>query len=289
MGINTESKNLHPFANKTVFFPTKHGKEEILKPLLLEIGIQCKPILIDTDRFGTFSGEVERQGSVKDTLRKKIYAAAENLPNEKLFLASEGSFGPHPIVGFLKTDLESLLLWNKELNIEIYAEHLSTNPVHTNRTLGPRDDFRAFLKEIFFPEHGVIVHPENSINPIFKGLHEERTVAQAILDSFMTGNTGRVVIETDLRANHNPTRRLAIAEAGKNLIEKLKSFCPACNLPGFGIEKGLQGLPCFACGLPSEATKSVVLGCVKCKHKEEKPRPDGKINIDPSECNYCNP
>ncbi len=62
----------HPFHGKTFYFATKHGKEELLKPLLAELGMDCIAIPVNTDEFGTFSGEVERTGSVRETLRKKI-------------------------------------------------------------------------------------------------------------------------------------------------------------------------------------------------------------------------
>lgn len=282
------NKNLF-YENQKINFATKHEKEKILSPLFSAYGISCQVVEVDTDKFGTFSGEVERTGSVRETLRNKIDAARSKLKNERLFLASEGSFGPHPVVGFLQTDLESLLLFDQQLEIEIYAEFLCTNPVHAEKALGPSDNFRAFLAEINFPDHGVIVHPENSIVPVFKGLHSERAVGKAMFDSFLASTNGRVVLETDLRANHNPTRRNAIFKAGESLVEKLKSLCPSCRLPGFSITRGIPGLPCLACGEPSAIARKVLLECIKCDYQEERTRPDGKSHIDPEECEHCNP
>ena len=279
----------HPFTGEFVLFATKHEKEEIIAPLLLEVGMVCIKADVDTDQFGTFTGEIERTGSVRETLRKKIESAAQSYPNERFVLASEGSFGPHPIIGFMQTDLESLLLWDRKFNFEIYAEFLNTSPVHGEQTLGPRDDFRAVLKGFGFPGHGVIVHPENSVTPIFKGLHREREVAQAMIDCFSASASSRVVVANDLRACHNPTRRTAILEAGKMLIEKLKSFCPSCSYPGYAITRGLPGLPCCECGIASQTAKTVLFECVSCTFSEEKERPDGKKSIEPSECEFCNP
>jgi hypothetical protein len=283
------NKKSHPWAGETICFGTKHEKDLILAPLFNEIGMRCESLLVDTDLFGTFSGEVERIGSVRDTLKKKVKAASDSKPQGNIFLASEGSFAPHPVIGFIQTDLESLLIWHKNLNIEIYAEYLCQNPVHDERSLGPRDNFREFLKQIKFPEHGVIVHPDGMLNPIFKGLHQEHDVAQAMLDCFQASTNQRVVIATDLRANHSPTRRQAILEAGKALFDKLNSFCPACALPGFAISRGLAGLPCGACGEATRITKDVVWECVKCAYSITKPRPDGKTQIEPNECEHCNP
>jgi hypothetical protein len=251
--------------------------------------MDCTVIDVDTDEFGTFSGEVERKGSVKETLRRKINAAIKCMPHERLFLASEGSFGPHPIVGFLQTDLESLLLVDQHLDLEIYAEYLDAQPNHAERAFGPRDDFRAFLKEIGFPKHGVIVHSEGIIEPVFKGLHSEQAVGQAMLDCFWSQPNLKVIIAKDLRANHSPTRQKAILNAGQALVEKLKSLCPSCGLPGFAISQGIPGLPCSACGEPSAVAKKVLWECVKCAFHEERERPDRKTHIEPDECENCNP
>ncbi|MBC7466229.1 MAG: hypothetical protein H7256_09570 [Bdellovibrio sp.] len=287
--IANPHEKIHPFAGETVLFATKHQKEEIIIPLLRELGMVCVKAEVDTDQFGTFTGEIERTGSVRETLRKKIKAASLKYPDGRFILASEGSFGPHPIIGFMQIDLESLLLWDRKLKFEIYAEFLDTNPVHGEQTLGPRDDFRTALKNLGFPNHGVIVHPENSVIPIFKGLHREHDVAQAMIDSFCVSTNGRVVVANDLRACHNPTRQAAILEAGKVLLEKLKSFCPSCSYPGYAITKSIPGLPCSDCGEVSQIAKTVLFECVSCKFSEEKKRPDGKKSIEPSECEFCNP
>lgn len=278
----------HQFAGEDVCFATKHGKEAIVAPLLSTLNLNCFAIEVDTDQFGTFSGEVERVGSIRETLRKKIRAGAHE-SESRFVLASEGSFGPHPIIGFIPTNLESLLLWDRKHNVEIYSEWLCTKPVHNEKVLSPKDDFRSALSELGFPEHAVMVHPENKTTPIFKGLITETTVAQAMLDSFSASNTGRVVLANDLRAFCNPTRQKAIYQAGTVLIEKLESTCPSCNYPGYATARGEPGLPCAVCDEPSRVAKAVVLECVKCAFTETKPRPDQKTSIDPSECEFCNP
>jgi len=273
----------------TIYFANKHEKEAILRPLFSLHGVNCEAIAVDTDKFGTFSREVARTGGVRETLRKKILAATDLLPKDRLFLASEGSFIPHPTIGFIPTDLESLLLYDRTLDIEVYAEFLCLKPVHALRVFGPHDDIRKFLQEIQFPEHGVIVHPEHSLSPMFKGLHSELGVVQAMHDSLKASPTAKVVIETDLRACHNPTRRQAIFKAGQNLIVKLQSLCPSCRLPGFAISKGIPGLKCQGCGGETTEAKEVLLNCVKCSYSESRPRPDGKKSVDPVDCEYCNP
>ena len=261
----------------------------MIAPLFESIGMNCLRVDIDTDQFGTFTGEVSRVGTVRETLRKKIKSASEFPGDGRFILASEGSFGPHPISGFIQTDHESLLIWDRKLDVEIYAEFPYQQPVHGEKVLGPRDDFRAALKSLGFPEHGVIVHPDNLVVPVFKGLHRERDVAQAMIDSFMASANAKVAIASDLRASHNPTRRKAIFEAGMVLIDKLKSFCPSCSYPGFAIARGIPGLPCSFCTEPSSLSKAVVFECARCPFTGERPRLDGRKPVDASQCEYCNP
>ncbi len=281
--------NKHPFSGQTVLFATKHEKEKLLSGLFEQIGMKVVSAPVDTDSLGTFSGEIQRKNSVRDTLRAKINLARRSRPGERFFLASEGSFGPHPQIHFIQSDLEALLFYDAERGAEIYEEYISTDVVHDKIEMGPRDDFRVFLKQNQFPSHGVLIRPAESHSPIFKGLHAQDQVEQAILDAFMTAENGRVVIATDLRAQHNPTRQRAIISAGEKLVSALKCLCPSCDYPGFKIVDGVPGLPCQACGEPSRIHMQVIYQCAACQHKEIKPRPDGISSVDEEECEYCNP
>ena len=110
-----------------------------------------------------------------------------------------------------------------------------------------------------------------------------------MLECFVASTTARGVLMTDLRACHNATRRDAIYNAGRKLIESLNSSCPTCEYPGFTVVEGVPGLPCGDCQEPSRMAKAVLLACPRCKIKVERPRPDGKREIDSSECEFCNP
>ena len=130
--------NNHLYSGMTVYFGTKHGKEKAVIPALNQIGLCCKVVPIDTDQFGTFSGEVERVGSIRDTLRKKIEAVFKEYPEARLALASEGSFGPHPLMPLMRSDHEALLFSDRESKLEIYVEEFSTETNHTEIDFGPR-------------------------------------------------------------------------------------------------------------------------------------------------------
>lgn len=281
--------NRHPFSGESVFFATKHSKEKVLTPLLEKIGLKCILADVDTDRFGTFSGEVERVGGVRETLRSKTSAAAKANPKARFLLASEGSFGPHPFIGFVQSDHEALLFVDRKRNTEIYVEEISTETNHTEIEFGPTDDLHDFLKKIGFPEHGLIVKPKGNTVCAFKNLQSLHSIGQAIIDAFQVSNERKVILSTDMRANFNPTRMKVIEKVGLKLIEALNSLCPECKTPGFAISRGVDGLPCEECGLPSRISKDVVWNCVKCDYTEQKPRPDGIVTIPASDCEFCNP
>lgn len=270
-------------------FGTKHGKAEVILPLLLDLGIKCETVVVDTDILGTFTGEIPRKGSVRETLRGKVKLVQAIYPNSELILASEGSFGPHPLIGTIQSNLESLFLYDSVNDIEIYVEELSSQTNHSELDIGPQDDFDLFLENAMFPDHHLIVRPLDKMPPIYKGVKSKIELEKFILDSFLQSEIGKVKISTDMRANHNPSRMKVIEMAGRKIVDALISFCPECNLPGFMIVRGVQGLICSGCETPSKVARSVVWSCRKCSFELEKPRPDGLRYLNPSECEYCNP
>jgi hypothetical protein len=288
-GTYLDKNNKHPFNGECVFFATKHSKEKVLAPLLEQLGLKCIRSDVDTDVFGTFSGEVERAGGVRETLRLKTSAAATANPAARFLLASEGSFGPHPFIGFVQSDHEALLFADRKLNTEVYVEEISLETNHSEIEFGPSDDLYSFLKQIGFPEHGIIVKPKGRRDIVFKNLQTFQSVEQAITNASLVSADQKVILSTDMRANFNPTRMKVIEKVGLKLIESLNSFCLECQTPGFAISKGLPGLPCEECGEPSPISKDVLWSCVKCTYTELKARPDGVVAIPAAECEFCNP
>lgn len=281
--------NRHPFWGQEILFVTKHKKETILASLFVELGLSLRVADVDTDLYGTFSGEVERPGTAREALRAKIKAAIHLYPNTRFFLASEGSFAPHPIIGLVQSDLESLLLFDRAENIEVYAESISTIVIHDEIAITHFDELESFLKKNQFPTHALIVRPSTSFDPIFKGIKTESNLRKSLSECIFKSENGRAIVATDLRAHHNPTRQKVIYNAGLKLIESLKSLCPQCDYPGFRIVNGIPGLPCRDCGHRSAFFYKVLLECGKCCYSEERKRPDGVLSIGPEECEICNP
>lgn len=61
------------FYNSRLVIATMHGKEQVIAPLLQEsIGVQIvKAVDLDTDQFGTFTGEIERDVDPVEAARRK--------------------------------------------------------------------------------------------------------------------------------------------------------------------------------------------------------------------------
>ncbi len=204
-----------------------------------------------------------------------------------LFLASEGSFGPHPYIPFINSDMEALLFWDRESNQEIYVEAIgATNSDEI--TVQRKDDINFFLEKVGFPRQGLIVHPASAFSPIFKGIHSKDELLSALHTCF-DASFDTVKISVDLRACHSPMRQKVIVEAGKKLIDRLKSLCPRCHRPGFSISRIIEGLPCNGCGIRTKIAKQIVWRCNVCQLESEQDRPDGKAFAEAAECQFCNP
>lgn len=121
---------------------------------------------------------------------------------------------------------------------------------------------------------------------VVKGITERDELARAVRLAIAASPTGVAIVEPDLRAHHNPSRRLVLAELARQLATRLATPCPACGAPGFGRVDVVLGLPCADCGSPSELAAADVLGCPACEERHSVPRPG---SADPQWCARCNP
>lgn len=281
--------NRQIYKDRKIVLLTKHKKEEVIKPILEE-ATGCNLILetgFDTDELGTFSMEIKRPKSQLDTARLKVEIGM-NLAKTDIGIASEGSFGNHPFLP-IPWNLEVVLLYDKKENFEIYGvcENSETN---VNHLLTDKfDEVIKFAERIGFPEHYLIIRPDNSESKeIIKGINNYKWLEEAFNNCLSKSKLGKVFLETDMRAHANPTRMKNIKRATEDLISKLQKFCPKCGAPGFIISERVQGLPCELCGLPTEMVLKNVSKCYKCNHVEEDLYPNGDA-CSPQYCNYCNP
>lgn len=277
------------FENRRLIIATKHGKERVIAPVLKTgLGVECfVDGGFDTDELGTFTGEVERELDPVSTVRKKCLRAME-LNNCDLGLASEGSFGPHPSLFFVTADDEFLVFIDKRNDIEIIVREISTATNFNGKQLQNRSDLLEFAKQCSFPSHALILRPaKNVFIDIRKGISD----MQDLLLHYdqLNEKHGSVYVETDMRAMNNPTRMSVIEAAAEKLLLKIKSLCPRCEMPGFGVTDAKKGLRCSLCGSPTNSTLSFIYSCKRCSFSKEELYPHQKTSEDPTYCDHCNP
>lgn len=275
----------HPFSTRKLLIASMHGKEQAIGPVLRD-RLSVFPLVatgLDTDTFGTFSGEVERLGSPVDALRKKC-VAAHQLHGMDLVVASEGSFGPHRYLPFGAAGEEFLMLKDFANHTEVVVKELFVDTNYATLHAGSLEELEEFARRIGFPAHALILRGKHE--GLVKGIAHWESLREAYVQLAPQGEVGA---ETDMRAHLNPTRLKNIEALANKLVDAALQFCPACNTPGFVPVAATPGLPCSACSYPTRSTLALVYGCSKCGHQEEVPFPRGKREEDPMYCDHCNP
>ncbi|MET3112872.1 hypothetical protein AAKU52_000591 [Pedobacter sp. CG_S7] len=142
-----------------------------------------------------------------------------------------------------------------------------------------------------FPAHGLILKVDQGtgIEEAWKGITSIKVLEQAFYQFMLKSQSGIVSIETDMRACFNPIRMEKIGIAARGLALRLKTVCPACNYPGFGITEFRKGLPCEACNTPTRLIVSHLYQCKSCEYSKEEKFPDGKTAAYAGYCYNCNP
>jgi hypothetical protein len=277
------------FEGRRLVIATKHRKEEILAPLLeKELGVICfVDPHFDSDLFGTFSGEIERKENPWVTAKLKVERAME-MTNCDLGIASEGSFGNHPIIHFLPADEELLMLYDKKNKATFVWRELSVETNFKGAYISSLADLEDFATKVKFPSHALILRKSKDCKEeIIKGILDWNFLVDAFNNLRKCNES--VFIETDMRAMFNPTRRKVISTAVEKLMNIIKSTCPVCQFPGFSVVESKKGLPCNECHSPTQSTLSLIYKCKKCGAIEEEFFPNGKKEEDPTFCLWCNP
>jgi hypothetical protein len=283
------------FEGRRLLVATKHKKEEVIAPLFFdELGLSSFVIDdFDTDNFGTFTGEIEREGGPLETLRKKAQTAM-SMVDVDLAVASEGSFGPHPSLYFVPAADEMLIFIDRKNDLEILARDVSTETNFASAEVSTEEGLLKFAEQSLFPSHALILSSpiENVTNPtekpiFFKGVTMQEELVDIYRDLRKKAKT--VLVQTDMRAMYNPTRMKTIAKACHKLIRNIVSQCPSCVTPGYNVTDVLDGLPCSLCGRPTKSTLAHQYVCRRCGYKELRYYPNLKLEEDPTFCDHCNP
>lgn len=293
--MSTEKNSLTiraPYQGARIAFATMHQKERALAPLFKSY---CKaelfvPAHLDTDAFGTFSGDIPRRGTMGEVALAKARLGMKQtgLPYG---LASEGSFGPHPLFPIGKAGLELLAFVDDVRGITIFESFIDDSPCFEHCEVSSLDEAEPFLERVRFPQTALMVSPHARAqgSELFKAIWTKSELIGAFERSILLSETGSVIIRTDMRAHCNPRRMEAIAKAGQKLVQKLTSICDACGSPGFGVTKPAPGLPCQWCSEPTSLPSGRILACVHCAHVQYEPRTDGLSTAEPRYCYSCNP
>lgn len=281
-----------PYTGRRVALATLHDKARALAQAFDTLGMRLVVSEeVDTDALGTFSGEIPRRGTALETAvaKARLGMAATGLP---LGLATEGSFGPDPAIGFVPLHRELAVLVD-DLHGQVVCESLHTHDTnHGGLSYPPgHRPTGAELARWGFPAHALLVRSEPFGHGarVRKGLRDHAALEAALVDCAAASPEGWVRVETDMRAHCNPTRMRHIEALGLRLVERLRRRCPACAAPGFGRIDVVPGLPCAGCGTPTRDILSEVHGCNACGERRDLPRGDGLRHADPASCDRCNP
>ena len=286
------TKKPHPYSGRTITLATKHQKEQVLAPPLREaVGLIISvPKNLDTDLLGTFTGEIMRIGSPRETALKKARWGMA-VTGRRLGLASEGSFGPDPQILFVPTSHELLAFVDDDRGIEVVEQVIDSETNYGHESGNSLEDLEKFLVKAQFPSHGLIVRPNTGIQPdlLFKGITDLGRLRYAVTACAASSEDGLAHVETDMRAHMNPTRRKVLEKVATKLGQRLQILCPHCSTPGWGLVDLVKGLPCEECGGETLLVATEVYGCPACDYREDRPRTDGLLVAPPDYCPYCNP
>jgi len=279
----TAAPDLSPYRGRVFAVGTKHGKQhEFAPPFHRVLGAELVTPVMDTDRFGTFSGEVARTGAPADAARAKARLAM-SLTGAAYGLASEASYGPLP-GGWLGHE-ELLLFCDDVAGIEIVECHRSFRVPAVGQRVSGYDELRRPLLD-GLPGQALIVRPVDGGGAIAKGITDADALRSAIRAATAASSDGLALVEPDLRAHHNPSRRRILSALAERMALRLANPCPSCSAPGFGQIDTEPGLPCRACGDATPLPHRVIRACAACAHRAIRPV---RGAADPAHCPGCNP
>jgi hypothetical protein len=277
----------HPYRGAKAVIATKHNKGILVAPTFSKhLDLSVEEVSVDTDELGTFSGEVERVGTVREVVIKKAELGI-SVSGNPIGIASEGSIGADPLLPFINSDIELMALVDQERALVIIESLRSTEIIAQTTKITKDLDITKFLTKADFPNHALILRSEDKpVSFCVKGINDLETVEKAIQQGLK--DFPSLVLENDLRSHFSPSRQKNIAALADKLALRLTHLCPECAAPGWGVIGHRKGLPCQECGEVAEgALAQEIQGCGRCEFTEL-----GKSlaqSIDPAQCQLCNP
>lgn len=140
-----------PYRGRTAALATRHRKRPLIAAPLTALGLRVVVAgEVDTDQFGTFTGDRVRTGSARDTVEAKARAALSSAAFP-LGLASEGSFGPHPASPWIALDLELVALVDDNTGLVVVGRARSTGVTWASHPVTGERELHGFLTTVGFP------------------------------------------------------------------------------------------------------------------------------------------
>jgi len=205
-----------------------------------------------------------------------------------LAIASEASFGPHPMYPFVAAHEELLLMQDQKNAWEFVLKTIETNTNYNTWTIRSIEELKDILEPAKFPSHGLIVKKSASdTSHCVKGIQSGELLETTVKEFLRLYSTCQV--ETDMRAMHNPTRMEVIARLTDQLIDQINTSCPRCDAPGFRISDIVRGLPCAICDQETRGIRAEIYTCSQCLFEEQRKKVGSPEKEDPMFCDYCNP
>lgn len=277
------------YEGRSISLLTRHGKERVIGPVLEEV-CGCRVVhtdAFDTDRLGTFTRETPRAGSQREAAIRKARVGME-LTGLSVGLASEGAFTADPVTGLLSWNVELVVLIDDVRGLDLVGHFAA--PGHSFSAYADCwADTLRFARQAGFPDHHLVIRPDSpDHDTVRKGLDTLDALREAFDWARSTSFTGRVFLESDLRAHANPSRMTNIRRAARALGEQMNSPCPSCSTPGYWMRDVRRGRLCRLCGRPTREPMARIWSCVRCDYRNELPLP-GPTFSDPGRCDSCNP
>lgn len=241
---------------------------------------------LDTDRFGTFCGETERSTSPVDTAKAKAELAM-HATGAEYGLASEASY--ELLLGLTPQHEEILVFLDRTREICVAEGHRTLGTPGTPTDVTDPETAVYAAREFGFPQQGAIVTAKVGGKPraFRKGIADADTLRRAIHIAIGASDGGFATVQPDLRAHHNPSRRVVLMDLARRLAARLATPCPACGCPGYGRTSSQPGTPCRDCGRATQITAADIHSCPACPHNHAVARPPSQA--DPRWCERCNP
>lgn len=273
------------YADATIVFATMHGKAALAAPAfsLQHRAKVVAPPTIDTDQFGTFTGDIERTRVPIDTAMAKIRLGLE-LTGVQYGLASEATYSS--TLGVIAHHHELLVFYDSEREMVVRESEHTTFSAVSGATISHPDQAKNVAARLGFPAISlVVISATPSGIHARKGIATEDALEAAVAELLQISTTVR--IEPDYRAHLNPQRQVVIRSLAERMAARLTVRCTECQAPGWGQTGVESGLPCRACGSPTPSIKAKIFGCSACQHcviHATEPASE-----DPALCFQCNP